>query len=261
MLAFVRGESDVLLCTTIIESGLDMPRANTILIDRADALGLAQLYQLRGRVGRSRPARLRLPADPRRRALTDDARAAARGDPGSLRARLRLPAREHGPRDPRRRQPARRRAVRQPRRRRLRHLHARCSRRPIDELRGEQPAPRGRSRDPPPIAARLPEELRRRRAAAPRALQAARERARRRGVDRLRDELLDRFGPLPPEAENLLGGDPPQDRGARARHRAGDRSTAATSCSPPRRRRASTRPASSRSSARAARCKCCPTTA
>jgi len=54
MLAFMHGGHDVLLCTTIIESGLDNPRANTILIDRADALGLAQLYQLRGRVGRSR---------------------------------------------------------------------------------------------------------------------------------------------------------------------------------------------------------------
>ena len=53
MLAFARGESDVLVCTTIIESGLDIPNANTIVIDRADALGLAQLYQLRGRVGRS----------------------------------------------------------------------------------------------------------------------------------------------------------------------------------------------------------------
>jgi len=53
MLAFANGEADVLLCTTIIESGLDIPRVNTILINRADALGLAQLYQLRGRVGRS----------------------------------------------------------------------------------------------------------------------------------------------------------------------------------------------------------------
>ena len=53
MHSFVRGEADVLLCTTIIENGLDIPRANTILINRADALGLAQLYQLRGRVGRS----------------------------------------------------------------------------------------------------------------------------------------------------------------------------------------------------------------
>jgi transcription-repair coupling factor (superfamily II helicase) len=53
MLAFAHGEFDVLVCTTIIESGLDIPNANTIIIDRADALGLAQLYQLRGRVGRS----------------------------------------------------------------------------------------------------------------------------------------------------------------------------------------------------------------
>jgi transcription-repair coupling factor (superfamily II helicase) len=53
MLAFAHGEYDVLVCTTIIESGLDIPNANTIVIDRADALGLAQLYQLRGRVGRS----------------------------------------------------------------------------------------------------------------------------------------------------------------------------------------------------------------
>ncbi len=53
MMAFAAGEYDVLVCTTIIESGLDIPNANTIVIDRADALGLAQLYQLRGRVGRS----------------------------------------------------------------------------------------------------------------------------------------------------------------------------------------------------------------
>jgi transcription-repair coupling factor (superfamily II helicase) len=53
MLRFVAGEIDVLCSTTIIESGLDIPRANTILIDRADRFGLADLYQLRGRVGRS----------------------------------------------------------------------------------------------------------------------------------------------------------------------------------------------------------------
>ena len=52
MLAFSRGEIDVLVSTTIIESGLDIPRANTIIINRADQFGLAQLYQLRGRVGR-----------------------------------------------------------------------------------------------------------------------------------------------------------------------------------------------------------------
>ena len=53
MLDFVEGDYDVLVATAIIESGLDIPRANTIIIDRADMFGLAQLYQLRGRVGRS----------------------------------------------------------------------------------------------------------------------------------------------------------------------------------------------------------------
>ncbi|MFA9469173.1 MAG: transcription-repair coupling factor [Deltaproteobacteria bacterium] len=53
MTDFVEGAYDVLCSTAIVESGLDIPRANTILVDRADALGLAQLYQLRGRVGRS----------------------------------------------------------------------------------------------------------------------------------------------------------------------------------------------------------------
>jgi len=53
MARFVRGEVDVLLSTMIVESGLDVPNANTMIVDRADRLGLAQLYQLRGRVGRS----------------------------------------------------------------------------------------------------------------------------------------------------------------------------------------------------------------
>jgi transcription-repair coupling factor (superfamily II helicase) len=53
MLAFLEHENDVLVCTTIIETGLDMPNVNTLIIDEADRLGLGQLYQLRGRVGRS----------------------------------------------------------------------------------------------------------------------------------------------------------------------------------------------------------------
>lgn len=66
MRAFVAGEADVLVSTTIIESGLDIPNANTIIIDRADLFGLADLYQLRGRVGRSQTkayAFLMLPRD------------------------------------------------------------------------------------------------------------------------------------------------------------------------------------------------------
>jgi transcription-repair coupling factor (superfamily II helicase) len=54
MLDFLRGAADVLVCTTIVESGLDIPSANTLIVERADELGLAQLYQIRGRVGRSR---------------------------------------------------------------------------------------------------------------------------------------------------------------------------------------------------------------
>ena len=53
MISFVNHEMDVLVCTTIVESGLDIPAANTIIINRADRFGLAQIYQLRGRVGRA----------------------------------------------------------------------------------------------------------------------------------------------------------------------------------------------------------------
>jgi transcription-repair coupling factor (superfamily II helicase) len=53
MLAFIRGEADVLLTTTIIENGIDIPHANTLIVNNAHTFGLAQLYQLRGRVGRS----------------------------------------------------------------------------------------------------------------------------------------------------------------------------------------------------------------
>jgi transcription-repair coupling factor (superfamily II helicase) len=53
MLSFNSGEADMMICTTIIESGLDIPRVNTIIIEDAQRFGLAQLYQLRGRVGRA----------------------------------------------------------------------------------------------------------------------------------------------------------------------------------------------------------------
>ncbi|MCB9617377.1 MAG: transcription-repair coupling factor [Sandaracinus sp.] len=74
MTDFVGGAYDVLCSTAIIESGLDIPRANTMIVDRADMFGLAQLYQLRGRVGRSRERAYCYLVTPPPSSLTDDAR-------------------------------------------------------------------------------------------------------------------------------------------------------------------------------------------
>ena len=74
MLKFIRDEADVLVATTIVENGLDIPRANTILINRADRLGLAELYQLRGRVGRSSQRAYAYLLVPPETALSDIAR-------------------------------------------------------------------------------------------------------------------------------------------------------------------------------------------
>ncbi|NEQ34639.1 MAG: transcription-repair coupling factor, partial [Leptolyngbya sp. SIO4C5] len=74
MLTFSNGEADILLCTTIIESGLDIPRVNTILIEDSHRFGLSQLYQLRGRVGRSGIQAHAWLFYPRQSKLTDKAR-------------------------------------------------------------------------------------------------------------------------------------------------------------------------------------------
>lgn len=74
MTRFVNGEADVLLSTTIIESGLDIPNANTIIIDRADRFGLSELYQLRGRVGRYKHQAFAYLLLPRHAGLLTDAR-------------------------------------------------------------------------------------------------------------------------------------------------------------------------------------------
>lgn len=74
MLQFVQGKAQLLLCTSIIESGLDIPNVNTILIDRSDRFGMAQLYQLRGRVGRSSEQAYCYLLTPGYRRMTEDAR-------------------------------------------------------------------------------------------------------------------------------------------------------------------------------------------
>ena len=73
MTAFYEGKYDVLLSTTIVESGLDIPRANTLIIHRADMFGLAQLYQLRGRVGRSKLRAYAYFTTPRDKVITETA--------------------------------------------------------------------------------------------------------------------------------------------------------------------------------------------
>lgn len=74
MISFVRGDAEVLVSTTIIENGLDIPRANTLLVNRADHYGLAQLYQMRGRIGRSDVQAYAYLLVPSRRTLTPLAR-------------------------------------------------------------------------------------------------------------------------------------------------------------------------------------------
>lgn len=73
MLDFCNGEFDVLLCTTIIENGVDIPGANTLIVQNADRFGLSQLYQLRGRVGRSNRSAYAYFTTPPLRSLTEDA--------------------------------------------------------------------------------------------------------------------------------------------------------------------------------------------
>jgi transcription-repair coupling factor (superfamily II helicase) len=73
MVRFWERDADVLVCTTIIESGLDVPNANTLIVDRADMLGLAQLYQLRGRVGRAAERAFAYFFFPEHREMTEEA--------------------------------------------------------------------------------------------------------------------------------------------------------------------------------------------
>jgi transcription-repair coupling factor (superfamily II helicase) len=203
MVSFVNGDYDVLLCTTIIESGLDLPRVNTILIDRADALGLAQLYQLRGRVGRSRHRAYAYLLIPGEQGLTKEAtqRLEAIQDLAELGSGFRLAsmdleirgagnllgAEQHG------------------------NLAAvgfdtymELLVEAVETLRGNAPAPAVAPEIRLPIPARLPEryvsDVRQRLVLYKRLASAADAAA----VDALRDELLDRFGPLPEEAENLI---------------------------------------------------------
>src|SRR5262245_31044064 len=203
MLRFLRGEADVLLCTTIIESGLDIPRANTILIDRADALGLAPLYPLRGRVGRSSQRAYAYLMTPPEEALGEDAekrleaiQELAELGSGFRLANLDLEIRGAG------------NLLGEEQSGSLAAVgfetYMEMLQDTIDELRGTL---REAEVDPEirlPVTARLPEgyvpDVSQRLILYKR-LASCRDDAE---VARIRDELLDRFGALPSEAENLL---------------------------------------------------------
>ena len=96
MLQFWNGEHDVLVATTIIESGLDLPQVNTLIVERADLLGLAQLYQLRGRVGRSTQRAYAYLFHPEHERLTEEAyrRLEAIGEFGDLGSGFQLAMRD-----------------------------------------------------------------------------------------------------------------------------------------------------------------------
>ena len=96
MIGFLRGDADVLVSTSIIESGIDIPQANTLIVERADAFGLAQLYQIRGRVGRSRERAYAYLLYPSSAALTQDAadRLAALSDYTELGAGFKIAMRD-----------------------------------------------------------------------------------------------------------------------------------------------------------------------
>ncbi|MBW3666410.1 MAG: transcription-repair coupling factor, partial [Actinobacteria bacterium] len=96
MIDFWNGEHDVLVATTIIESGLDLPKVNTLIVERADLLGLAQLYQLRGRVGRSNQRAYAYMFHPPDQSLTEEAhrRLEAIGEASDLGAGFQLALRD-----------------------------------------------------------------------------------------------------------------------------------------------------------------------
>jgi transcription-repair coupling factor (superfamily II helicase) len=204
MLRFLRGEADVLLCTTIIESGLDIPRANTILINRADALGLAQIYQLRGRVGRSAQRAYAYLLIPGADALTADAerRLEAIQDLSALGSGFRLASLDLEIRGAGNllgaEQSGMLAAVGY-------ETYMQMLEETIDELRGKAREPEIDPEIRIPVPARLPEDYVaavNQRLVLYKRLASCRDETE---VDRIRDEILDRFGPLPAEGENLLG--------------------------------------------------------
>jgi transcription-repair coupling factor (superfamily II helicase) len=203
VLDFWEGAYDVLVCTTIIESGIDMPTVNTLVVDRADLLGLGQLHQLRGRVGRAGQrayAYLFFPPD---RSLTEEAYERLRtiGEHTELGSGFKIAMRDLEIRgagnllgaD----QSGHIAAVGY-------DLYVRMVSEAVAELKGEEPREPAEIKLDLPIEAHLPRDYVARedlRLEAYRRLAAVTSQAE---VDDIRDEWVDRYGPLPPPAEALL---------------------------------------------------------
>jgi transcription-repair coupling factor (superfamily II helicase) len=203
VLDFWEGEFDVLVCTTIIESGIDMPTVNTLVVDRADLLGLGQLHQLRGRVGRSGQrayAYLLFPPD---RALTEEAYERLRtiGEATELGSGFKIAMRDLEIRGAGNLlgtgQSGHIAAVGY-------DLYCQMVTEAVAELKGEEPTEPAEIKIELPLDANLPttyverEELR---LEAYRRLAAVTSQAE---VDDIRAEWEDRYGPVPVEAEALL---------------------------------------------------------
>jgi transcription-repair coupling factor (superfamily II helicase) len=203
MLAFVEGRADVLVATTIVENGLDIPRANTLVVNRADRYGLAQLYQLRGRVGRSDRqafAYLLVPPDT---VLSEIARKrlAAIREFSDLGAGFRIAALDLELRGAGNllggEQSGHIQAVGL-------DLYVKLLEQAILELRGEAPRERARAALNLRLEIRIPPEYvpetYQRLAIYKRVSQVRDERE----LEALRQELRDRYGPLPPEVAGLV---------------------------------------------------------
>ncbi len=224
MITFADGAADVLVCTTIIESGLDIPNANTIVIDRADTLGLAQLYQLRGRVGRSLAPRLRLPPLPAPRAAERTRRASGSrrsSTPSELGAGFQIALSDLEIRGAGNilggEQSGHMAAVGF-------DLYSRLLAEAVEERKAAPRGPRaGRSRQPQavvdlPVEAHLPDDVRPRRGPEARALPAARP-----GPDGRRPGRVPPGGDRPVRADAAAGRPPRRGRRAPARGRGGGR--------------------------------------
>ncbi|MBI5378578.1 MAG: transcription-repair coupling factor [Nitrospirae bacterium] len=203
MLRFLRREVDVLVTTTIIESGLDIPTANTILIHHAERFGLAQLYQLRGRVGRSRHRAFAYLLVSEGKLLSEEARQRLRTlqELSELGAGFQIAARDLEIRGAGNvlgaEQSGHMAAVGF-------DLYYQLLEQAIQELKGEEIAPVSEPTLHLGISAYLPEtyipDISQRLALYKR-IAACRDEAE---IDALREEIRDRFGPLPPPALALL---------------------------------------------------------